>query len=75
MRLFGDLKWDWRNVSTSPEKRGHITLVMCSLLNLSEEPRSSANYQPIPSSNYGVKSVSMGYLWLNKLLLYGEDSW
>ncbi|CAG8951225.1 hypothetical protein HYFRA_00007972 [Hymenoscyphus fraxineus] len=32
------------------------------LLNLSDEPRLSANNQLIPLSNYGVKSMSMGYL-------------
>ncbi|KAL9071178.1 MAG: hypothetical protein Q9161_004355 [Pseudevernia consocians] len=32
------------------------------LLNLSGEPRLSANNQLIPLSNYGVKSMSMGYL-------------
>ncbi|KAK7517886.1 nucleotide binding protein-like protein [Phyllosticta citriasiana] len=37
------------------------------LFNLSEEPRLSANNQLIPLSNYGVKSMSMGYL-------VGEDA-
>lgn len=32
------------------------------LLNLSGEPRLSSNNQLIPLSNYGVKSMSMGYL-------------
>ncbi|KAE9989921.1 hypothetical protein EG327_002108 [Venturia inaequalis] len=32
------------------------------LLNLSGEPRLSANNQLIPLSNYGLKSMSMGYL-------------
>ncbi|RAL62568.1 hypothetical protein DID88_004417 [Monilinia fructigena] len=32
------------------------------LLNLSGEPRLSLNNQLIPLSNYGVKSMSMGYL-------------
>ncbi|KAK8210688.1 nucleotide binding protein-like protein [Phyllosticta capitalensis] len=37
------------------------------LFNLSQEPRLSANNQLIPLSNYGVKSMSMGYL-------VGEDA-
>lgn len=37
------------------------------LLNLSGEPRLSANNQLVPLSNYGVKSMSMGYL-------VGEDA-
>ncbi|KZF21015.1 P-loop containing nucleoside triphosphate hydrolase protein [Xylona heveae TC161] len=32
------------------------------LLNLSGEPRLSSNNQLIPLSNYGIKSMSMGYL-------------
>jgi ATP-binding protein involved in chromosome partitioning len=32
------------------------------LLNLAGEPRLSSNNQLIPLSNYGVKSMSMGYL-------------
>ncbi|KAL6714299.1 hypothetical protein ACLMJK_007722 [Lecanora helva] len=32
------------------------------LLNLSGEPRLSANNQLLPLSNYGIKSMSMGYL-------------
>lgn len=32
------------------------------LFNLSEEPRLSANNQLLPLSNYGVKTMSMGYL-------------
>ncbi|KAL6710118.1 hypothetical protein ACN47E_009909 [Coniothyrium glycines] len=32
------------------------------LMNLSGEPRLSSNNQPIPLSNYGLKSMSMGYL-------------
>jgi ATP-binding protein involved in chromosome partitioning len=32
------------------------------LLNLSGEPRLSANNQLVPLSNYGLKSMSMGYL-------------
>ncbi|OIW24472.1 P-loop containing nucleoside triphosphate hydrolase protein [Coniochaeta ligniaria NRRL 30616] len=32
------------------------------LFNLSEEPRLSSNNQLIPLSNYGVKTMSMGYL-------------
>ncbi|EON69274.1 ATP-binding protein [Coniosporium apollinis CBS 100218] len=37
------------------------------LLNLSGEPRLSSNNQLVPLSNYGVKSMSMGYL-------IGEDA-
>ncbi|OJD30321.1 atp-binding protein [Diplodia corticola] len=37
------------------------------LLNLSGEPRLSPNNQLLPLSNYGIKSMSMGYL-------VGEDS-
>ncbi|TLS28837.1 hypothetical protein PpBr36_00307 [Pyricularia pennisetigena] len=37
------------------------------LFNLSEEPRLSQNNQLLPLSNYGVKTMSMGYL-------VGEDS-
>ncbi|KAK8085313.1 hypothetical protein PG997_006584 [Apiospora hydei] len=37
------------------------------LFNLSEEPRLSSNNQLIPLSNYGVKTMSMGYL-------VGEDA-
>ncbi|KAH8816162.1 nucleotide binding protein-like protein [Xylogone sp. PMI_703] len=37
------------------------------LLNLSGEPRLSSNNQLVPLSNYGVKSMSMGYL-------VGEDA-
>ncbi|KKY35677.1 putative nucleotide-binding protein 1 [Diaporthe ampelina] len=37
------------------------------LFNLNEEPRLSANNQLLPVSNYGVKTMSMGYL-------VGEDA-
>ncbi|XPS73031.1 hypothetical protein M3J09_005184 [Ascochyta lentis] len=59
------------NLALSFARRGHRAGILDTdifgpsiptLLNLSGEPRLSANNQLIPLSNYGLKSMSMGYL-------------
>ncbi|KAK6840589.1 ATP-binding protein [Apiospora arundinis] len=64
------------NLSLAFARQGHRTGILDTdifgpsiptLFNLSEEPRLSANNQLIPLSNYGVKTMSMGYL-------VGEDA-
>jgi len=59
------------NLALSFARSGHRTGILDTdifgpsiptLLNLSGEPRLSSNNQLIPLSNYGVKSMSMGYL-------------
>ncbi|OCK75183.1 nucleotide binding protein-like protein [Lepidopterella palustris CBS 459.81] len=59
------------NLALSFARNGHRTGILDAdifgpsiptLLNLSGEPRLSSNNQLVPLSNYGVKSMSMGYL-------------
>ncbi|OCL03707.1 cytosolic Fe-S cluster assembling factor NBP35 [Glonium stellatum] len=59
------------NLALSFARNGHRTGILDTdifgpsiptLLNLSGEPRLSSNNQLVPLSNYGVKSMSMGYL-------------
>ncbi|KAF2472577.1 cytosolic Fe-S cluster assembling factor NBP35 [Lindgomyces ingoldianus] len=59
------------NLALSFARRGHRTGILDTdifgpsiptLLNLSGEPRLSNNNQLLPLSNYGLKSMSMGYL-------------
>ncbi|KAK7932413.1 nucleotide binding protein-like protein [Apiospora marii] len=64
------------NLSLAFARQGHRTGILDTdifgpsiptLFNLSEEPRLSSNNQLLPLSNYGVKTMSMGYL-------VGEDA-
>ncbi|KAK7943686.1 uncharacterized protein PG986_012799 [Apiospora aurea] len=64
------------NLSLAFARQGHRTGILDTdifgpsiptLFNLFEEPRLSSNNQLIPLSNYGVKTMSMGYL-------VGEDA-
>jgi ATP-binding protein involved in chromosome partitioning len=64
-------EWQSVNLALSFARAGHRTGILDTdifgpsiptLLNLSGEPRLSANNQLLPLSNYGLKSMSMGYL-------------